>query len=130
MPRLDLAAEVERVDVIRIAPDVWRSLRESWSSIPGRVLGETTGAEAAALWTLFVNLPDGEQMRCFVPAYGLRAYGDGHVLAEAAICFKCNNGVTSIDGRKDSFKFDSTSQAAQDLLVRLRTLDADPPVDS
>jgi len=125
VPTLVDAAAVDRVEVLRVAREGWPYWGQ-WATVPGETVGAAMGLDAEELLRLLAELPDGEQMRCFMPAYGLRLYGQNRVLAETAICFECNNAVTTVDGRHGWFKFDGSSGAAHRLLEALKAYDPHP----
>ncbi|ATY14728.1 hypothetical protein CU254_33185 [Amycolatopsis sp. AA4] len=100
---------------------------QDWASVPGEVLGEWDGEDAAAVAELLAELPDGELMRCFLPRYGIRAHGSAGVLFEIAFCFRCHGALTLLPGRgeQDLIAFDAGSAPAQRLLEKFKALD--PP---
>jgi hypothetical protein len=126
MPALVDAAAVDLVEVLRVRTEGW-AYWGSWATIPGETVGVSTGSEVEELLRLLSELPDGEQMRCFTPAYGLRLFAGTQVLAETAICFRCNKAVTNVGGKQGWFKFDAQSVVAQRLLAALTSYDAHPP---
>ena len=58
-----------------------------WIAVPGEVLATVEGPEAQALVGRVAALPDGEQMRCFTPRYGLRIWDAELLLAESVSAF-------------------------------------------
>lgn len=72
-------------------------------------------------------LPPVEQMRCFMPSHGFRAWIDGRSVAEMAICFTCNNGVVlRTEGSREWFKFDAESDVASSLSHTLSKYGPEP----
>ena len=59
---------------------------------------------------VLADLPDGEQLRCFMPHFGIRLWAGGALRAEAALCFRCNNALTFVDGERGWFEFDGDSR--------------------
>ena len=125
MPDLIQPQAVQRVDVIRIPAESVSNSSE-WVAVPGDVLATVEGLEAQALVERIAALPDGEQMRCFTPRYGLRIWGTELLLAESALCFRCHNALTLIEGQRGWFQFDADSDAARLLLAELERFDPDP----
>jgi hypothetical protein len=125
VPALVQPQAVQRVDVIRIPAESIPNSFE-WVALPGDVLATVEGPEAQSLVARIAALPDGEQMRCFTPRYGLRIWGSELVLAETALCFRCHNALTLIDGQRGWFTFDADSGAARQLRAELEHFDPDP----
>ena len=76
--------------------------------------------DAISLWNRMVALPNGEQMRCHTPNYGIRLnFGDGGFYT-AAICWECNNISISSSGDYSWQTFDGQSKEAQSLLSDIR----------
>ena len=125
MPNLAEPSRVGRVEVLRVARD-WAYWGE-WSTVPGVMLATVVGAEAQELLALVAGLPDAMRAACFFPRYGLRAWGDDGILAEAAICYECSNGIVATpDGQHDWFGFAPKSEPGQSLLRELTRHDPDP----
>src|SRR5258708_18170417 len=117
-------SEVTRIDVLRMTG---MPTPETWPPIPGETVATLSGAEAEALLALLAQLPDGEQMRCFIPSHGFRAWTNERSVAELAICFKCNNGVIlRTDGSREWFKFDAKSDVASSLSHSLSRYGPEP----
>ncbi len=122
MPHLGELETVDRVDVLRI--DIGSVLPWSgWASVPGEILGVARGSDAATLASQIAALPDGEQMRCFLPRYGVRIWRSSDLLAEVALCFRCHNALTFIGGQQGWFKFDADSDPGRELLSALQRFD-------
>lgn len=60
-------------------------------------------------------LPQGEPIRCHTPPVGLRFYMEMELLAEASICWRCQNIYGDFQGREFGYSFDATSTAARKL---------------
>ena len=127
MPQLVDAQTVVRVDLLRVALDGW-SYWDERIAVPGETFASVVDAQAKRIVDLLHALPDGEQMRCFIPTYGLRILSGDGMLAETAICFRCNNALTLIAGEKGWFKFDAESEPAARLLAEFRRHDPSPSV--
>ena len=69
---------------------------------------------------LVASLPEAEQMRCFIPRFGIRVRAGATVLAEVAFCFSCHNAKAFPSAHTpdlpDWFTFDPASPPAQELL--------------
>ncbi|MFC7307976.1 hypothetical protein ACFQVC_27575 [Streptomyces monticola] len=110
----------ELIEVIRIAD-------------PARhITSQDLSVEPVALWTdgdvrqvlaLIAELPEGEQYRCSLPAWGIRAHSATGPLFEIAFCFRCHGariwGPEMPAGQRAQ-TFDAECPAAQELLVRFR----------
>lgn len=72
--------------------------------------------EAQSIAALWRSLPAGEQMRCHVPPFGFRFIFAGKLVAEASVCWRCNNLFGTVHGRKLFFEFDSSEPPARLLL--------------
>jgi len=75
-----------------------------------------TGTEAQRFAELWRALPEGGQMRCHVPPFGLRFFAGDDLVCEASICWRCNNifGQAGADGV--FFEFDGSFDASRELL--------------
>lgn len=74
--------------------------------------------------SLIAGLPSGEQSRCFLPGWGIRAHDTTHQLFEIAFCFRCHGARAwgpdlPLARRRQSF--DAESPAALELLRRFRS---------
>ena len=96
------------------------SMRWRLRTYPGECLERLSGDAAADLVTMVSVLPWGEQARCHIPRYGLRAQLHGGALLALSICFECNNARTFRDSDRGWFTFDGSSPEAMRLLERLR----------
>jgi len=81
------------------------------------------------LWNRMLALPDGDQMRCHTPRYGIHL-GLGGENYTAAICWECNNISISNSGDYDWRTFDGQSEDAQSLLGDIKAYVTSPTVDT
>ncbi|WP_203834263.1 hypothetical protein [Winogradskya humida] len=113
---------MEQIDVVSVAPGEgdW----DRWTALPGEVIGTWTGERVREVLDLVAALPEGEQMRCFVPRYGIRVRSESAVIAEVAFCFRCRNALVipseQAPGLPTWFTFDPESSPAQELLRLFR----------
>ncbi len=75
------------------------------------------GSDAQRIATLWRSLPAGEQARCHIPPFGFRFFAAGHVVAEASVCWQCNNLSGTAGDRRLFFEFDSSAPPARELLA-------------
>ncbi|MER6796214.1 hypothetical protein [Amycolatopsis mediterranei] len=119
-------ADIRRVELVRVGNSrEW----DEWDAVPGETLGSVVGADAAAIAGLVAGLPDGESMRCFSPAYALKAHGAEGVLVEIAFCFRCHNALVVVPGggRPGLVAFEPDSPAGRALLARFKAVDRTTP---
>lgn len=83
-----------------------------------------------ALWHQILALPDGEQMRCHTPKYGIHLGMERGEYHTAAICWKCNNISISNSGEYEWRTFDGHSDAAQSLLGQIKAYVTSSTVDT
>ncbi|KAB2352221.1 hypothetical protein [Actinomadura rudentiformis] len=116
------AVKTDRLECIRIDDlSEWHR----WTSVPGATIGTWQGSDAAEALDLVAALPTGDVMRCFLPGFGLRAYGTDQLFFEIAFCFECHNALViqpELDNRHDLIGFKADSRRAEDLLSRFRSL--------
>lgn len=96
-----------------------------WTAIPGKTIATWRDREALEILDLVSDLPAGDVMRCFMPAYGIRAYSADQLLFEIAFCFQCDNALIlepDCHERRDLVGFKADSRRGQDLLARFRAL--------
>src|SRR4051794_40217453 len=81
---------VRQIDVVAVAPDddFYR-----WAALPGEVIATWSGDQVRLALGLVASLPEAEQMRCFMPRFGIRVRADSTVMAEVAFCFSCHNAM-------------------------------------
>jgi hypothetical protein len=111
VPVLVAPEDVDRCEVVRVRLERsggWRV----WNRVPGEVVAVVSGQDSEQILGLLAELPNGEQMRCFMPHFGVRFWAGETLRAEAALSFKCNNALTFVDGRRGWFEFDAVSQPA------------------
>ena len=78
-----------------------------------------TADERRRLGKLLAELPFAEQMRCHMPAFGLRLDAGTSDETRMSVCFQCNNIYLAGGGYRT---FDGTSTAARTLLQHLMDL--------
>ena len=123
MPLIADARQVQNIEVVAVALDRFPNWSR-WTAVPGDVVGTWSGEKVRVTLALIASLPEAEQMRCFVPSYGIRLRTETSVLAEVAFCFQCHNalGVPSAHTANlpSWFTFDPDSTPAQQLLRMFR----------
>ena len=114
---------VDAVDVVALAgldgvetPSLYDVLRSKAVHAEIRLTGEDA-ERVAALWRA---LPASEEARCHTPPYGLRLWRGGRLLAEASLCWACNNARGYAGNESIAFAFNAKSAVAQSLLLQLR----------
>jgi hypothetical protein len=75
-----------------------------------------SGAEADRIASLWRALPPGEQSRCHIPPFGLRFYSGGRLIAQASICWRCDNVFGDAGEEKLFFAFDASQPTSRELL--------------
>jgi hypothetical protein len=118
MPMIADPEVADRIDVVAVdLSGDW----SRWRALPGTVIGSWSGDRVREVLGLVAALPEDEQMRCFVPRYGIRVLAGPSVLAEAAFCFRCHNGlIFPLAGASPQrFTFDPDSRPARELLALL-----------
>ena len=124
MPLIAEPRAVDRIDVVSIRA---AGIREQRATLPGDVIGTWRGGRFRVALDLVAALPPSEQMRCFLPRYGIRVHAGSSVLAEVAFCFRCHNARAlpseHTPHRPSWFTFDPDSPPAQELLHLFRTTD-------
>jgi len=88
---------------------------------------EVEGGEASEIAELWRSLPQAEQMRCHIPAYGLRFYRGGQMILEASVCWTCNNIWIRAENSESVYTFDSSAETSQRLLATLHEIAARNP---
>ena len=69
-------------------------------------------------------------MRCHMPPFGLRFYSAGDVIAQASICWECNNIYGEVKGRKLYYGFDASQAASRELLALAERVIGHPSADA
>jgi len=92
---------------------------------PGTHLAELQGEAAHPLLNLVQQFEPAMQARCHSPRYSLVFWGPNHPAAEAALCFRCNNGRTRIASTPGWIKFNGESAPAVDLLEQLKLIESE-----
>ena len=122
--------------VFRIGPDDPATQLSALSTSPtfsfklagGVVLGDAQ--TSIDLWNQILALPDGEQMRCHTPKYGIHLGMERGEYHTAAICWECNNISISNSGDYEWRTFDGQSEAAQSLLADIKAYVTSSTVDT
>lgn len=121
MPLIAEPRAVDRIDVLTIRT---AEIFDRWATLPGDVIGTWSGDRIRVVLDLVAALPASEQMRCFLPRYGIRVHAGPVVLAEVAFCFRCHNARALPSEHTPqlprSFTFDPDSPPAQELLRLFR----------
>jgi hypothetical protein len=123
MPLAADPGQVHTIDVIAVAIDRYPDWNR-WTAVPGDVVGTWAGEKVRRALELIAALPEAEQMRCFVPSYGIRLRTESSVLAEVAFCFRCHNALAfpgeHTPNLANWFTFDPDSAPARHLLALFR----------
>jgi hypothetical protein len=61
------------------------------------------------------SLPEGESIRCHTPPIGIRFYQQHELVAEASICWRCQNMYGQFRGQEFGYSFSAESTAARAL---------------
>jgi hypothetical protein len=97
------------VDAVEVVPHPRRS--------PAVRLAGDDAAGIAALWR---RLPPGRQRRCHYPAYTLRFFAGGVLLAEGSVCWECHNVHVTRGGGHATYEFDAEHETSLLLLDACR----------
>lgn len=92
---------------------------------PGTHLAELTGKDARPLLDLVRQFEPATEARCHMPRYSLVFWGPQHPVAEAALCFHCNNGQTRIASELGWISFDAKASPATELLQWMKLIEAE-----
>jgi hypothetical protein len=112
LPPID-AVEVVDLCGIGIGP---RDFVTRAADAPSTKIRGRKARRVAALWRA---LPPGNQARCHIPPFGLRFYAKGRILAQASICWRCNNLHGEAGGRDLFYEFDASANVSRELLSLL-----------
>lgn len=80
-----------------------------------------SGNKAQAIAELWRRLPQASQARCHIPPFGLRFFRGQELVAEASLCWECNNVMGGTWDGAFGFEFDGQAPASRELLVTLQT---------
>jgi hypothetical protein len=116
LPEID---KVELVDLRRVEMSIASEYMAKARTAPR---WSVAGDEAKLIASLFRELSAGEQMRCHVPPFGFRFFAGGKRVAEASVCWQCNNIFGTIGDQKLSFEFDGSSPVATRLLAEAQRI--------
>lgn len=121
-PTPQLLPPVDRIEIVDLREVGYRVDRASdyMSAARSAPFTAVVGNEAEAIASLWRNLPPGEVKRCHVPPFGFRFYVRDELVAEASVCWRCNNVYGFIHGQALSYGFDGSDPVAQRLLDESR----------
>ena len=114
---------VDAVDVVALAGLAGVQLASVYDAVRSKAVGRDlrlTGEDAERIAALWRALPAGEEARCHTPPYGLRFWREGRLLAEASLCWECDNARGYAGDETIAFAFNAKSPTAQSLLLQLR----------
>ncbi len=80
------------------------------------------GTDAQLIASLWRDLPPGEQSRCHTPPFGFRFLASGILVAEASVCWACNNVFGIMGSQELLYEFDSSHATSQQLLAETQRL--------
>jgi len=109
---------------VKLLNDRWID-KEHKGPFPGTHLAELRAEAARPLLNLVEQFEPAMQARCHRPRYSLVFWGPTHPVAEAALCFHCNNGRTRIASTPGWITFHGTSPAAVELLEWLKLIETE-----
>jgi hypothetical protein len=78
------------------------------------------GEDADRIASLWRALRPAEEARCHTPQFGVRFLLDGEAMAEASLCWECNNAYGYAGTKELHFTFDASAPAAVLLLMQMR----------
>ncbi|MFD5539978.1 hypothetical protein ACFWIJ_19730 [Streptomyces sp. NPDC127079] len=110
--------ETEIIEVVRITDPVRHISSED---LAGDTVAIWEGDQVQQVLSLIADLPEGEQYRCFLPGWGIRAHGSTRQLFDIAFCFRCHGARVRGPGlpvEQQGQTFDAKSPAALELLRR------------
>jgi hypothetical protein len=114
LPEID---SVELVDLEDVEPQSVAGYMSAATTAPSVRVTGNTAQKIAALWR---SLPPGEPARCHIPPFGLRFFLREKLLAEASICWECNNVFGGTWDGDFSFEFDGEAPSSRELLAAIR----------
>jgi hypothetical protein len=87
------------------------------------------GAEAERIAQMWRALPEGEQMRCHVPPFGLRFFAGSELVCEASVCWRCNNIFGRAGADEVFFEFDGSLASSRELLTACESALGEPAAE-
>ena len=105
---------VEAVDLAGLDPD---RVSEYMAAAVNAPRVAVTGSDAERIACLWRGLPEGEQMRCHIPPFGLRFYSRRRLICEASVCWECNNIFGNAGGEHLWYGFDASHEHSRELLA-------------
>ncbi|MDP3238062.1 MAG: hypothetical protein Q8N26_35045 [Myxococcales bacterium] len=115
LPEIDA---VEVVDLEEVEPLTGSDYMSAATLAPTVRVSGSAAKTIAALWR---SLPAGSQARCHDPPFGLRFFLGDKLVAEASLCWMCNNVVGGTWEGTFWFEFDGEAPGSLELLAALRT---------
>lgn len=110
--------EIDRVEVVDLRGVRVQRVNEymSVAASTGAPFVSVEGEQARRISGLWRELPPGVSMRCHDPVFGFRFYAGDDLVAEASVCWHCNNLFGQGRGRVISYVFDASHPTSQSLL--------------
>jgi hypothetical protein len=115
LPEIDAVEIVDLEDVEPLRPS------GSMSAAAAAPFVRVTGDAAKTIAALWRSLPPGAQARCHIPPFGLRFFVGEKLVAEASLCWECNNVYGETWEGSFAFEFDGKAAPSLELLATLRT---------
>jgi hypothetical protein len=120
LSKVDAAAVVELAAWARQSAPPGGSIQDLIRSAATREVMLTESEDVERIADLWRVLRPAEQARCHMPRFGLRLFLGGTVVAEASLCWECNNAYGYAGSDAIAFTFDATAPAAVLLLIQVR----------
>lgn len=115
LPEIDAVEVVDLEDVEPLSPSGYMSAATSAPFV------RVTGNDAKVIAVLWRSVPAGSQARCHTPPFGLRFFLGEKLVAEASLCWMCNNVFGGTSEGSFWFEFDGEAPASLELLAAIRT---------
>jgi len=114
LPEIDAVEVVDLEEVEPFSGDEYMSAATSAPSV------RVSGNAAQTIAELWRRLPAGFQARCHDPPFGLRFFLGQELVAEASLCWECNNVLGGTWEGSFWFAFDGAAPLSRELLATLR----------
>jgi len=114
LPEIDAVEVVDLEDVEPLSPSGYMSAAAAAPFV------RVTGNAAKTIAALWRSLPAGSQARCHIPPFGLRFFLGEKLVAEASLCWECNNVFGGTWEGTFGFEFDGEAPASRELLAAIR----------